>query len=65
MGLSPMAPMQSQRNWSEISRMMLGRSPRAAVCAGAAASGARAAGTVCSHERRVTSPDELVVWLTS
>ena len=25
MGLSPMAPMQSQRNWSEITRITLGR----------------------------------------
>src|ERR1017187_9602108 len=52
MGLSPIAPMQSQRNWSEITRTMLGRLtppvwPLAAEATAAAAALAR------NHSRRV------------
>src|SRR5271157_4780419 len=52
MGLSPIAPMQSWRNWSEMIRMMLGREAGAPVWASAEDADS-AAGAVVSHWRRV------------
>src|ERR1035437_6071448 len=51
MGLRPMAPTQSQRNWSEITRTMLGRLTPPPVWAAAEATAA-AAGTALNHSRR-------------
>ena len=57
MGLSPMAPTQSQRNWSEMIRTILGRFTFPPVCAGAAGEADMAAETPVSHSLRV-EPDD-------
>src|SRR5215470_4940707 len=49
MGLTPMAPMQSQRNWSEMTRTILGR----VAGAWGAWAAIAAAGIPASHWRRV------------
>src|SRR4051794_33465249 len=56
MGLSPMAPMQSQRNWSEMMRRTLGRAPPLAVCA-AAEEATAAAADALNHSRLVCMSD--------
>src|SRR5664280_1019233 len=52
MGLSPIAPMQSQRNWSEITRTMLGRRTPP-VWPLAVEATAAAAALALNHSRRV------------
>jgi len=52
-----MAPTQSQRNWSEMIRTMLGRFAFPPVCADAAEEADMAAETPVSHALRV-EPDE-------
>jgi len=61
MGLRPMAPTQSQRNWSEMIRTILGRFTFPPVCADAAEEADMAAETPVSHSLRV-DPDDGSDW---
>src|SRR5271157_692154 len=57
MGLRPMAPTQSQRNWSDMIRTILGRFTLPPVCADAAEEADMAAETPASHSLRVDPGD--------
>src|SRR5262249_40889645 len=58
-GLSPAAPMQSQRNWSLMTSRMLGRAALDAVCAAAAS------GSADSNSRRVGIEDSVEKVITA
>src|ERR1700709_1616765 len=59
MGLSPMAPMQSQRNWSEMIMRTLGRATLPTFCAPAEDATAAAADAL-NHSRLVCLSDAKV-----